>query len=117
MRNQLVKDLEGFNCGVCPHKARLKEKGIKECWEGDGGDCDKYALEWAANRLTDLGYVKVVRCGQCRWLEERVVWQAAGGEASKMYICKSPHSHMKGIARFDGDYYCSEGEAKEGANA
>ena len=80
-------------------------------------ELDDENIRRITNRLTELGYVKVVRCVECKHLEERVVWQAAGGEASKMYICKSPHSHMKGIARFDGDYYCSEGEPKEDANA
>ena len=67
-------------------------------------------VKHVADRLAELGYMKVVRCGECKYLEERVVRRAVEGKALKMYICKSPHSHMKGVARFDDDYYCSEGE-------
>lgn len=116
--SELVKDLEGFDCDVCPNNERLNSRGVKECWEWDGGACVEYALQWAANRLTERGYVKVVQCGECRHLEERTIAEFDKEHPCKtMYICTSPHSHMKGIARFDGDYYCSEGEAKEGANA
>lgn len=80
-------------------------------------NCDQYQnvegpdyLSYTAVSLAALGYRKVVTCGECVYLEERVLSQTTNGGLEKMYICKSPHSHMKGIGRFNKDFYCSAGE-------
>ena len=70
-------------------------------------------VKHVAARLAELGYVKVVRCGECKFLAERTIAERILKKPLKMYVCTSPYSHMKGIARFDKGYYCSAGEPKE----
>ena len=87
-------------------------QSIYTAW-GETPPFDRPLIPFFRKKLAELGYVKVVRCGECKFLAERTIAERILKKPLKMYVCTSPYSHMKGIARFDKGYYCSAGEPKE----
>ena len=100
--SELLKDLEEIlkDCYVSPHY-HMKKVICKGCpSEGvvadafgqplvhSGTSCKKHILPPVAARLAELGYVKAVRCGECR-------------------LQHSPYCYYEG---FDDKGYCPEGE-------
>ena len=89
--SEMEKDLRGFDCGICPNMARLKKEGKHECWEWTDGRCSVFALQWAAARLEELGYVKVVRCGECKFKKhcEQLIGNTATGWPTSIDYCSA----------------------------
>ena len=130
---ELLKDLEGLGCfddvgagisvkcAVCEYYGDITEeqrksgtiypaeqkKTCQNYYEG----CAPATLRYIAKKLAELGYVKVTRCKDCVYLEQRKLED----DGRVLYLCTSPHSHYKhGFASFSDQDYCAHGEPKEG---
>ena len=93
MKDELVKDLEAM--------VNWNDLNPTQDWETMTMtfELDDENIRRIAKGLIELGYIKVVRCGEC------INWDECG----KYGICC-----LSGRGRRNPDAYCSEGEAKEG---
>ena len=105
--SELLKDLEGFDCEVCPNMVQLNlDDGRKQriCWEWTDGDCERFALQWSAARLEELGYVKVVRCGECK---HRIPSEE---EPLTSGYCEIDADCFGAVVNMSIDHFCGHGE-------
>lgn len=116
---ELLKDLEGLGLVEAREDDSGDDIGVrvncKEC-EYDLGDikclkpgaCYTATLRYIAKKLKELGWVKVTRCGECKWWRRNDESQTEGSHLCNCWT--SPYNN--GMMR-SGEF-CQEGMLKEG---
>lgn len=125
MPNDLLKDLMelgglsnfglsfSVECDNCEHYGDITEeqrnsdtiypaeqkKTCQNNWDG----CKDATLRYIAKKLTELGYVKVTRCGECGYWRESKERKGTG-------YCR--WFANPGVSCYK-DFYCCQGEPKE----